>query len=147
MINIAERLMDKVSKEETNGCWVWTGSCNQKGYGLISVAGRLTKAHRAAYQCYVGEIPTGLFVCHTCDNRKCINPSHLFVGTHRDNMRDMVKKGRSKFDEKHSMARLKNYQRQEIIELRREGKSAREIARMYGVHNSTVLRICKKEKE
>lgn len=81
-----------------NGCWEWLGSKNKFGYGAImrTVDGvsRLIGAHRFAYLTWRGEIPDGIDVLHTCDNRCCINPDHLWLGTHGDNMRDMVAKGR-----------------------------------------------------
>jgi hypothetical protein len=83
----------------TEGCWEWAGSLNpQTGYGQLSnwEGGKrvLLTAHRTSYRAFRGEIPAGLHVLHTCDNRPCFNPAHLFLGTPTDNMRDMVEKGR-----------------------------------------------------
>ncbi|NOR58444.1 MAG: hypothetical protein GQ474_07975 [Sulfurimonas sp.] len=76
------------------GCWEWLGYCNKKGYGVVTINGSSTLAHRVSYQLkYGGEI-SGLCVCHTCDNPSCGNPEHLWVGTNQDNMDDKVKKGR-----------------------------------------------------
>ncbi|OHE77463.1 MAG: hypothetical protein A3F67_02550 [Verrucomicrobia bacterium RIFCSPHIGHO2_12_FULL_41_10] len=78
---------------ELTECWEWQGSL-RKGYGWMSVKRHAMSAHRFSYSHFVGEIPDELFVCHVCDNRRCCNPKHLFIGTHEDNMKDMVIKGR-----------------------------------------------------
>ncbi len=77
-----------------NACWIWTGLKNEDGYGRTSWERKHWKCHRVAYLITFGEIPKGMQVLHHCDNPACVNPSHLWLGTHTDNMRDMVSKGR-----------------------------------------------------
>ena len=91
---INTRFWEKVYK---SACWNWTGSLNEKGYGLFRIGGRkgkAEKAHRVSWEMFNGPIPENLHVLHLCDNRKCVNPEHLFLGTHQDNMKDMMTKGR-----------------------------------------------------
>jgi len=90
--SLAERFWEKVSKTAT--CWLWTAGSQKAGYGRFKVNGKLQGAHRVAYELTNGPIPAGLVLCHRCDNPQCVNPAHLFPGTHGDNARDAIQKGR-----------------------------------------------------
>lgn len=90
-----KRFMDKVSMEALTGCWIWTGA-RQRAYGKIRVFYRDVRAHRFSWEMHKGPIPEGMDVLHHCDNPLCVNPNHLFIGSQRDNMDDMNRKGRGR---------------------------------------------------
>jgi hypothetical protein len=92
-----ESLHKKVRINKRTGCWNFTGAISKTGYGVVGLNKRVINAHRASWILSFGEIPSPTIqVCHKCDNRKCINPDHLFLGTAKDNYKDMVIKGRWK---------------------------------------------------
>jgi HNH endonuclease len=136
----------RVDKRTPAECWNWQGTLTYKGYGQLGTRGQI---HRYAWEIANGEIPKDLYVLHTCDNRKCVNPGHLFLGTALDNARDMVKKGRHVaqilprvFGEGHYQAKLSEKEVLEIREMRRTtGLSLRLIGLKFGVSAKHVLRI------
>lgn len=90
-----ERFFKKIIK--TNYCWIWTAGLRGKtGYGAFKLNGKVVDSHRVSYELHKGGIPKGVYVCHTCDNRKCVNPDHLFLGTPKDNWQDGFGKGKIK---------------------------------------------------
>ena len=95
--SLEDRFWEKVDKSD--GCWNWTAGHNGRGYGAFYGDGTMLRAHRVSYELHYGPIPKqdsyhGMCVCHSCDNKLCVNPDHLFLGTHQDNMDDMYDKGR-----------------------------------------------------
>lgn len=84
----ADRFWARVQRGD--GCWLWTGARNEFGYGRVSIRSRVYKAHRVAWYLARGPVPDGIDVLHSCDNPPCCNPAHLHLGTHRQNMREMV---------------------------------------------------------
>ena len=110
-----ERFLKYVQKTET--CWWWTGGIDKDGYGDFgwSTEEGSIGAHRASYRLFKGEIPAGLGVLHTCDNRACVNPDHLFLGTGRDNIDDMMAKNRQLKGENANSSKLTDEQAKEIL--------------------------------
>ncbi|MGE0107685.1 MAG: HNH endonuclease [Thiomonas sp.] len=139
---IKERLLKKVDIDPSGGCWNWTGATNESGYGQVfdTDAGRVVLAHRASYEAFVGAIPAldgyhGACVCHRCDNPRCINPDHLFIGTHRNNMSDMAEKGRHRNSLKNPAYSHEDHPRAKlnpdvVKTLRSRRHSAEEIAQL-----------------
>jgi len=96
----AERIMSNIKIDNILGCWNWIGTKASHGYGLLRYNDKTQRAHRVSYKTFVGPIENNLYVLHKCDNKLCINPSHLFLGSQQDNIDDMHKKGRSYFQKK-----------------------------------------------
>ncbi len=133
-----EELVKKSIEKQENGCWNWTSSIATKtGYGKLVFGGKDISAHRASYTVFKGEIPKGKHVCHTCDNKKCVNPEHLWVGTAKENMQDKISKGRSP---KYNLKNRKHSDEliQEILKLRNEGKTYAEIYKITKVPIGTA---------
>lgn len=99
MVDHLERFLRKVIRVDS-GCWLWIGATRPNGYGNVNINGRTTGAHRASWALHHGSIPDGMQVLHRCDVRNCVNPAHLFLGSQRDNMQDMITKGRAGHYEK-----------------------------------------------
>ena len=125
------RLFKGITK--TNTCWLWNGYKHRSGYGNIKVDGKVIKTHRLSWTIHNGEIPKGMCVLHKCDVRSCVNPKHLFLGTQRDNLDDMVKKGRSNHGEKHPLALLTKKDVLRIRMLFKKEKSISELAEKFNV--------------
>lgn len=130
--------------EADNGCYEWTGAKMPKGYGFMKIPGtrRQDYAHRMAWLIYRGEIPDGMEVCHKCDNPPCVNPAHLFTGTRKDNLADMVRKGRSTAGEKNAGSVLTFSDVRKIKALIATGlMSQSQIGRAFGVSQISISRI------
>jgi hypothetical protein len=131
-----ERLEQKTDK--SGGCWNWLGGKSKEGYGRIVIMGKRLYTHRVMWESTNGSIPNDLDVLHSCDNPSCINPSHLFLGTHQDNMTDRNIKGRSS----------KKLSKEDVIEMRSLYKprivTARMLADKFHVHERTAIKVITK---
>lgn len=143
-VNVKKDPIVRFESKFTSGpeaeCWEWGAGKQGDGYGCFYANGQTHLAHRFSYLVYVGEIPSGMFVCHRCDNPPCVNPSHLFLGTCADNVRDSMNKGRRRtYDDitKLSTADVA------AIQTSYTGAWGQQafLAREYGVHRSVVNRI------
>lgn len=125
-----------------DGCWPWVGGCykTRGGYGMASRGGKTYRAHRLAFELVHGRKPEG-FVCHTCDNPPCCNPSHLFEGTPAENMKDKISKWRHRHGERHPKAKLTEKDIFEIRNLRAAGETLVSLGARFGVCHSTIGRI------
>lgn len=138
----ADRFWSKV--DPTGDCWLWTAYTKPDGYGQFTVRkGKFYNAHAVSYALTAGPVPPGMVVCHRCDNPPCVNPDHLFLGTHRDNMHDMSAKGRavhSRGEQQHN-ARLSEADVREIKSFPERRGLRAELARRYGVSHTTITKI------
>lgn len=128
-----------------NECMEWLGYVNPKGYGKLLHDSKSYRAHRLSYQIFVGDITKGKEVCHTCDNTKCINPNHLFLGTHQENMIDMCKKKRHIFaiqkGSEKPQSKLNEVQVRSIKRLLAKKWKQRDIAERFSVHQTVIRDI------
>ena len=139
----AGRFWAKVDKRGPDDCWEWKESVRRGGYGAFGVNKKVVSAHRFSWEMHNGPIPEGMFVCHTCDNPLCVNPNHLFLGTHSDNMADAANKDRMRRwerarGESHGNAKLTEDQ---VYEIRDDTRMPKEIAKEYGVNGPAVSKI------
>jgi hypothetical protein len=142
---LAERFWFKVYKRRSNECWEWGGATTVDGYGyLAGTRGeKARRSHRLSYELNIGPIPDGMCVCHHCDNRKCVNPTHLFLGTRVDNNLDCKRKGRvyDRSGERNPNAKLTADDVRKIRKLRENGLSQQKIANRFNVSQVTISKI------
>ena len=141
---IKKSLEGKYDINKETGCWEWKLSTAGKGYGQLRIRGLSeygAYAHRFSYLAYKGDIPKGMCVCHTCDNMKCINPEHLFLGDHKANLQDMKAKGRQLNGERNTESKLTEEQVNMIHDLSDKGVSSHLIAKIFGIGQMTAWRI------
>lgn len=138
----SSRFFSKV-KKRAHSCWNWVGAMNSCGYGRFFLNGKSNFAHRVIYKHTIGEIPDGLCVCHMCDNPACVNPRHLFLGTRKDNLDDMRKKGRDNFQRgsDHPGAILDEEKVIEIWRLVISGMAQCKIAELLGVSRGAISQV------
>lgn len=151
---------------KTDTCWIWAGAKSDKRYGFFKIQNKMLKAHRLSYELHKGDIPEGVLVCHSCDNPPCVNPDHLFLGTHKTNAEDRMQKGRhgdryrgmkalaigletlrqhpEKYahGERGGFAKLTNGRVREMRELYAQGlHSQKEIAKLFDISHAQANKI------
>lgn len=134
--NPRKQLEDNIAKNPVTGCWLWQGSYFPTGYGQFNnkmLQKSPTTSHRASWEIHNGRIPDGLMVLHKCDDRRCVNPEHLYLGTNQDNMIDRSKRGRV------HQRRLDEGKVREMRQLRQAGWPWRQLAERYGVAMNAVI--------
>jgi hypothetical protein len=136
VVQLAEAFWKYVTPAD--GCWNWRASVGNHGYGQLTYLQQKYTAHRLSWELHRGPIPDDLCVLHHCDNRRCVNPDHLFLGTRTENLEDMTAKGRRVRGEKHGRAKLTEA---EVIEIRASKDPQRVIAARYGVTPGAIALI------
>lgn len=153
-VSLHQRFEQQYVPEPNSGCWLWLGHVPTK-YGTMSVGGKSVRAHRLSFEMHKGPIPDGLYVCHTCDVPTCVNPDHLFLGTHLENMQDMARKGRNLKNnslaapgkvtrpkgERHSQAKVSQRDIEAIRARHAAGERQADLAKTFGLHRTQVCRI------
>lgn len=136
---LRERLYAKLAVKGEDDCWEWTGWRHPQGHGQIGLGinGALVYTHRAAWMLAYGPIPEGMYVCHKCDNPPCCNPKHLFLGTPKDNVQDMLEKRRHSHGDKHA-SKLSKDRVVAIKALLAEGRTQQSIADEFNISRSMV---------
>lgn len=138
-----QRFWSKVSLRCPWECWNWQRGLDKDGYGQTWFEGRDWKSHRLAFLLMIGVIPPALCVLHRCDNPRCCNPAHLFLGTLQDNIRDKVVKGRTRPGEQHPLAVLNHAEVVEIRASRLRGERYDSLGTRFGVSGAHIYNICR----
>lgn len=140
-MTLQERFEAKFIKSD--GCWEWTASSMTTGYGQFGVGNKKIGAHRMSYLLYVNEIPAGMCVCHKCDNKNCVRPDHLFLGTKSENTHDCMEKGRfaNGISGRNGLAKLTTEQVREIRGMSESGVLQHVIADKFGVDQGNISHI------
>lgn len=141
-------LVDKNGPQPTGkpcegNCWMWCGQAMTGGYGIYGKKSRRRGAHRMSWEYTYGEIPDGMYVCHKCDNKLCVNPDHLFLGTAEDNVRDYIKKGLRK-GHRGERSPTSKLTEKDVVSIRTEyasGATLQQLSDKYGVHATTVASV------
>jgi hypothetical protein len=142
-LELIERFHEKWILDPETGCWEWTAAKMGRGYGFIKVPGTRTQvgAHRLSYLIHEGIIPDGMSVCHVCDNPGCVRPTHLFLGSTKDNLQDMKQKGRHLYGDRNSVSKLDDDKVRRIHQLSSKGVSQGRIGKLFGISQGTVFKI------
>lgn len=145
---LAERFREKVRIAGPDECWEWLGTITRYGYGVLESSGHQLRAHRISWMLLYGTIPHELCVLHRCDNRSCVNPDHLFLGTKSDNTHDMIAKGRQAPPRRGERSNLSKLTREDVLEIRRlyPTASGKSLANRFGVRRSHIYDIVSRRK-
>lgn len=145
MSNLKDRFMAKVKIDtsESNACWLWTASSRGVGYGCIKVDGKVKDAHIVSHEIFTGPVPKGMVVMHTCDNRLCVNPEHLKIGTYQENHLDAIAKGRLKPWKRTRVEPLTDAEIETIRDDFCRGVSCRVLCTKYKVAPTSLGRLLK----
>lgn len=135
-VTLSDTFMNRVKKTES--CWLWIGTTNKYGYGIVLVDKKSKRAHRVSYELHKGPIPADLVVMHSCDTPSCVNPEHLSVGTKLDNNRDCKEKKRNAFGSKNGHSKLTDEQ---VDLIRSLPFTQIQLSKMFGVSQSQISRI------
>lgn len=127
-----DRFLEKFEIGKPDECWLWGGKIMKRGHGSFRFNGTMGVASRFSYEYFIGKIPDGMFVCHKCDVRSCVNPNHLFIGTAKDNSDDMIAKGRSRHPKGEDIKQSK-LTRQQADLIRSSSLSLRKVAEQFGI--------------
>jgi len=138
-IPLAQRMPSKIRPDANTGCWEWTAHKNIWGYGQIRVGEKQMAAHRISYEMHCGPIPLDIFVLHRCDNPGCVNPDHLFLGTHEDNMADRRAKERQAHGTSHPNTKLTETDVRAIRSA--SGVPQKQLAEQFGVQQAAISKI------
>jgi hypothetical protein len=149
-----EFLIERAEPIPESGCWLWRGKISRGGYGQIrDIGGGYAQAHRFVYRLFKGEIPDGLFACHRCDVRSCVNPNHIFLGTHSDNIQDATEKGRIQSGRNHwrnrtpdrnprgTQIRTAKLNDDLVRFIRSDPRSSSELSRLIGVSSGKIREV------
>ena len=140
--DLLKRFEEKIEMIPECGCWIWIAAVQGDGYGVIKTGhkNKQSVAHRISWQLYRGSIPKGILVLHKCDTPACVNPYHLFLGTHKDNTQDMIKKNRKALQkgEGNNLSKLTEC---EVLTIRESCSKNINLSKIYKVNASTISRI------
>lgn len=139
------RILDDIKIKLDTGCWEWIKGYSGM-YGKVRIKYKTMLAHRASYIAFKGQIPEKMLVCHKCDNPKCVNPEHLFLGTQKDNINDAIKKGRVNYKGiNNRFCKLSENQIEEIIKLKEEGFTYQRLSKIFNCTITHIWNVIKKK--